>query len=372
MAFSLELPSPLGPKDGKPRSGTRSGWSRLMSRSSTSGRNGGSGCGTVRFWCRRAVIGTTLTSESGRQSRPTGNSCVTRGTGPIRPTESLLWKRKTMGKVVKKPKRLVVLDLDETVLRGLKVRGAVLCQGREEIARSMRRASPRSFWISTKQEATDDVLRSAQQCRYRRGPISGLVTLEPPRPNSIPGLNSCFRRLAGAAPDSKLLPLEELLDVLSAPPERSSGFVHCGRSGCPKPDSCLDPRQLEDDHGAVVDVQAIRRWCPARFQPVESNRLTATRCVLATTKRPRTRFSTRPIPSIVERPGRNCSPKRRPLELRFVVCESRRASPAATSLRCRQRPLLASSGMKWRSRTGKHCGPSQFGSGVEPEEIESY
>ena len=41
------------------------------------------------------------------------------------------------------------------------------------------------------------------------GPISGLVTLEPPRPNSIPGLNSCFRRLAGAAPDSKLLPLEE-------------------------------------------------------------------------------------------------------------------------------------------------------------------
>ena len=61
------------------------------------------------------------------------------------------------------------------------------------------------------------MLRSAQQCRYRRGPISGLVTLEPPRPNSVPGLNSCFRRLAGAAPGSKLLPLEELLDVLSAP-----------------------------------------------------------------------------------------------------------------------------------------------------------
>jgi lambda repressor-like predicted transcriptional regulator len=88
----------------------------------------------------------------------------------------------------------------------------------------MRRASPRSFWISTKQEATDDLLRSAQQCRYRRGPISGLVTLEPPRPNSVPGLNSCFRRLAGTAPDSKLLPLEELLDVLSAPQSEAAGL----------------------------------------------------------------------------------------------------------------------------------------------------
>jgi lambda repressor-like predicted transcriptional regulator len=129
-----------------------------------------------------------------------------------------------MGKVVKKSKRLVVLDLDEIQFRGLNVRGAVLCRGREEIARSMRRASSHSFWISTRQEATDDVLRSAQECRYRRGPISGLVTLEPPRPNSIPGLNGCFRRLAGVAPDSKLLPLEELLDVLSAPQCEAAGL----------------------------------------------------------------------------------------------------------------------------------------------------
>jgi hypothetical protein len=49
--------------------------------------------------------------------------------------------------------------------------------------------------------------------------------LEPPRPNSIPGLNSCFRRLAGAAPDSRLLPLEELLDVLSAPKSEAAGLL---------------------------------------------------------------------------------------------------------------------------------------------------
>lgn len=133
-----------------------------------------------------------------------------------------------MGKVVKRPKRLVVLDLDRSRFPKLQVHGAVFCQGREEIAHSMRRASPRSFWISTKQEATDDVLRSAQQCRYRRGPISGLVTLEPPRPSSIPALNSCFRRLAGTAPDSKLLPLEELLDVLSASSSEAAGLFIAG------------------------------------------------------------------------------------------------------------------------------------------------
>jgi len=133
-----------------------------------------------------------------------------------------------MGKVIKQPKRLVVLDLDENQFRRLAVRRAVLCRGREEIAQSMRRASPRSFWVSTKQEATDDVLRSVQECRYRRGPISGLVTLEPPRPNSIPGLSSCFRRLAGVAPDSKLLPLEELLDVLSASPSEAASLFIAG------------------------------------------------------------------------------------------------------------------------------------------------
>jgi hypothetical protein len=129
-----------------------------------------------------------------------------------------------MGRVVKKPKRLVVLDLDEERFRRLQIRGAVLCRGREEIARSMRRCGARSVWISTRQEATDYVLRSLHQCRYRRGPILGLVTLEPPRPNSIPGLNGCFRRLAGIAPDSKLLHLEELLDVLSSPQSEAAGL----------------------------------------------------------------------------------------------------------------------------------------------------
>jgi hypothetical protein len=133
-----------------------------------------------------------------------------------------------MGKVLKKRKQLVVLDLDESRFRAIEVRGGVLCRGGEEIARWMRRAPPRSVWISTTPQATDELLRSVRQCGYRRGPIYGLITIEPPRPNCIPGLSSCFRRLAGIAPDSRLLPLEELLDVLSAPSSEAAGLFIAG------------------------------------------------------------------------------------------------------------------------------------------------
>jgi hypothetical protein len=129
-----------------------------------------------------------------------------------------------MGKVIKKRKRLVVLGLDGQGIDRLRIRGAVFCEGHEETAKMMRRASPRSVWVSTRERTTDDLLRSAEQCQRRRGPMNGLVTLEPPRPNSIPGLQSCFRRLAGIAPDSKVLPLEELLDVLAAPPGEAANL----------------------------------------------------------------------------------------------------------------------------------------------------
>lgn len=136
-----------------------------------------------------------------------------------------------MGKLVKGRKKLVVLDLDEArevQVRRSKIRGAVFCQGRVQIAKTLRQAPARTFWVSMKQSATDDVLRSAQVCQRRRGTIYGLVTVEPPRPNSVPGLASCFRRLAGTAPNSKLLPVDELLDVLAAPTKEAASLFIAG------------------------------------------------------------------------------------------------------------------------------------------------
>jgi len=133
-----------------------------------------------------------------------------------------------MGKLAKK--KLVVLDLEEAgvPVRRSKIRGAVYCQGRVQIAKTLRQAPARTFCVSMNQSATDDVLRSAQVCQRRRGTIYGLVTVQPPRPNSVPGLASCFRRLAGTAPNSKLLPVDELLDVLSAPTKEAASLFIAG------------------------------------------------------------------------------------------------------------------------------------------------
>ncbi len=133
-----------------------------------------------------------------------------------------------MSKLVKK--RLVVLDREEAgvQVRRSKIRGVVYCQGQVQIAKTLRKAPARTFLVSMKQSATDDVLRSAQVCQRRRGTIYGLVTVEPPRPNSVPGLASCFRHLAGTAPNSKLLPVEELLDVLSAPNKEAASLFIAG------------------------------------------------------------------------------------------------------------------------------------------------
>ena len=133
-----------------------------------------------------------------------------------------------MGKVAKRQNRLILMDIDESRFHRMKIRGAVLCRGREEIAKTMRRVTQQSLWISFQQRTTDDVLRSIQECQHRRGRMYGLVAVEPPRPKSVPGLASCFRRLVGTAPDSKFLPMDELLDVVSAPPSKAAGLFIAG------------------------------------------------------------------------------------------------------------------------------------------------
>lgn len=133
-----------------------------------------------------------------------------------------------MGKLLKR--KLVIVDLEEVDARvhRSKIRGAVYCRGPVQIKKTLRQVPARTFWVSMKQSATDDVLRSAPVCHRRGATIDGLVTIEPPRPNSVPGLASCFRRLAGTAPNSKLLPVDELLDVLSAPSGEAAGLFIAG------------------------------------------------------------------------------------------------------------------------------------------------
>ena len=133
-----------------------------------------------------------------------------------------------MHSIAKKRTPVVVLDVDENRLQSVKRRGVVLCRGREGIVETIKKISHRSFWISFTREMTDDLLRKMRMSQHRRGRIYGLLTVESPRPKSIPGLSSHFRRLVGTAPDSTFLPLEELLDVLSAPAQEAAGLFIAG------------------------------------------------------------------------------------------------------------------------------------------------
>lgn len=125
-------------------------------------------------------------------------------------------------------KSVVVLDPDNEFANRFRSLGVVFCQGRGDVAETVKNVTRRSFWVSFKRGATDDLLRNIRACPHERGRILGLLTVQAPRPKSIPGLGSCFRRLAGIVPGSKFLPFEELLDVLSAPAHEAAGLFVAG------------------------------------------------------------------------------------------------------------------------------------------------
>lgn len=131
-------------------------------------------------------------------------------------------------KAVRSQKRLVVLALGHTPGSRSKVRGVLYCRANSQIARTLQRASALTCCVSLQQSATDEVLRNAHACQRHRGMTFGLITIEPPRPSSVPGLASCFRRMAGTAPNTKFLPVKELLDVLTAPAREASHLFIAG------------------------------------------------------------------------------------------------------------------------------------------------
>jgi len=133
-----------------------------------------------------------------------------------------------MNSVARSKRPVVVLGPDRGLFPLFKRHGVVLCRGREDVVETVKRVTHRSFWISLKRHATDDLLRNIGGYQHRRGRILGLLTVEAPRPTSIPGLTGHFRRVVGTAPGSEFLPLDELLDVLVAPTREAAGLFIAG------------------------------------------------------------------------------------------------------------------------------------------------
>ena len=155
------------------------------------------------------------------------------------------------------------------------------------------------------------------------------------------------------------------------PAERSGRFVHCCCSRPAEPDARLDPRQPENDHRIVLDVPAVRQRL---FNPISAgwaSPTTATPCSWATTKHPRMRSCTKPIPSTGGKRGRSCSPKRRLLAPPCVACESTKASRAAILLRCHPRPIARIERNEIEKPHGETLRAIATRLEIEPDEIES-
>ena len=77
-----------------------------------------------------------------------------------------------------------------------------------------RNSSKTRVIISKTQAATERLLRAALELPGG-GPMGRLLTLESPRPESVPTLSGIFERVVGAVGCHAWLPLEELMIVIS-------------------------------------------------------------------------------------------------------------------------------------------------------------
>ena len=92
--------------------------------------------------------------------------------------------------------------------------GVQVCRRRADLPTFLREAPKKQVFISYNQSSTVNLLQEG--LKLRRGVLLGnLLTLRPPRPESVPSLWGLFEKVIGATPGYTWLPAEELLAVVS-------------------------------------------------------------------------------------------------------------------------------------------------------------
>ncbi|MHC5539908.1 helix-turn-helix domain-containing protein [Singulisphaera rosea] len=92
--------------------------------------------------------------------------------------------------------------------------GVYVCRRSSELTMFVREAPKQRVYVSYRQSSTDDLVKEG--LKLGRGTRMGnLLTLEPPRPESVPTLSGLFERVIGAIPGYTWLPREEIPTVLS-------------------------------------------------------------------------------------------------------------------------------------------------------------
>ena len=90
---------------------------------------------------------------------------------------------------------------------------SLICRS-ADLSALVHEASKKRVFVSANQNATEDLLKAGLRLS-RGGRMGELLTLEPPRPESVPALSGLFERVIGASSGYSWLPVEELMTVVS-------------------------------------------------------------------------------------------------------------------------------------------------------------
>jgi Helix-turn-helix domain len=97
---------------------------------------------------------------------------------------------------------------------------------RRSLLQALGEASPSALWLAASAEATDELLHEAVRLpSRRRSRLGGLLTLSPPRTESIQPLDDLFEPFVWSAGNFRFLALAELAEVLA---DERSGELFIG------------------------------------------------------------------------------------------------------------------------------------------------
>ena len=104
------------------------------------------------------------------------------------------------------------------------VPGSVVCAGRAACVELLDRV-PGALWVSLDSSLLVKAIESWLPQARNGGRLGHLLMLEPPEHSQVPLLRSLFDRVSGDEPCFEFLPLDELLEVLSAPAEVARDLI---------------------------------------------------------------------------------------------------------------------------------------------------
>jgi hypothetical protein len=121
--------------------------------------------------------------------------------------------------------RFFFLDSDPDLVSRFRHGRTYECKGIETWVKVFAHTTGDSAWISTTTKKTEALLKAASiflvSHHGRRRTLGNLLLLESPRIESLPALHTVFRNVVGAVESFKVLPPDELVEVLSGPREEA-------------------------------------------------------------------------------------------------------------------------------------------------------